>query len=59
MKRKNETTIGLSFALKTDLQALRIVEEETYESVIRRLKNEAEKVPVLEAKIKELEGKVE
>jgi len=55
MKRKNETTIGLSFALKTDLQALRIVEEETYESVIRRLKNEAEKVPVLEARIRELE----
>jgi len=55
MKRKNETTIGLSFALKTDLQELRIVEEETYESVIRRLKIEAEKVPVLEARIKELE----
>ena len=55
MKRKNETTIGLSFALKTDLQALRIVEEETYESVIRRLKNEAEKVPALEARIRELE----
>jgi len=55
MKRKNETTIGLSFALKTDLQELRLVEDETYESVIRRLKIEAEKVSVLEARIKELE----
>jgi hypothetical protein len=53
----NDTTIGLPFELRDKIKSMKIIDDETYPSVLRRIIEEAEKVPVLEARIKELERK--
>lgn len=55
----NDTTIGVSFELRDKLKSMKIIEDETYPNVLKRIIEQAEKVPALEARIKELEDQVE
>lgn len=52
---KNETTIGISFSLRNELQEDKLIPEETYEGVIRRYKKENVE---LKKRVEELERKL-
>lgn len=51
----NDTTIGVPFELRDEIKSMKIIDDETYPSVLRRIIIEAKKVPVLEERIRELE----
>jgi polyhydroxyalkanoate synthesis regulator phasin len=51
----NDTTIGVSFKLRDKLKSMKIIEDETYPSVLKRIIEQAEKVPSLEKRVQELE----
>jgi len=52
----NDTTLAIPPSLKEELKSLKIVPRETYAEVLRRLIDDAAKVPGLEMRIKELEA---
>lgn len=54
-----DTTLALSPALKEELRSLKVVPEETFASVLRRIIDDAAKVSELEARIQELENEIE
>jgi len=55
----NDTTLAIPPSLKEELKSLKIVPRETYAEVLRRLIDDAAKVPGLEMRIKELEAENE
>jgi len=54
----NDTTLAIPPALKEEIKSLKIFPRETYAEVLRRLIDDAAKVPELEKKNSELQTKV-
>ena len=52
----NDTTLAIPPSLKEEIKSLKIVPRETYAEVLRRLIDDAAKVPGLEKRIQELEA---
>jgi len=54
----NDTTIGVPFELRDEIKSMKIIDDETYPSVLRRIIIEAKKVPVLEEQVRQLKEKI-
>lgn len=54
----NDTTLAIPPALKEEIKSLKIFPRETYAEVLRRLIDDAAKVPELEKKNSKLQTKV-
>lgn len=54
----NDTTLALPPTLKEELRALKVIPNETFSSVLRRIIDDAKKVPELENRIVELDSKL-
>lgn len=55
----NGTTLAIPPTLKEEIKSLKIFPRETYAEALRRLIDDAAKVPALEKRIKELEDEIE